>query len=1213
MNAARTLEVFRQEFAHNLRRPLFWVLVVLLGFMIFMLSTGHASIGSGDARVGGHKAWLTSEFALAQTLIMLISIIYVFFVSVAAGMAVIRDDEQKVGELIHSTPLQPAEYVWGKFLAVLASFLGVLLLQVGFSMLCNHLLPHGSNAEYIGPFAAVNYLRPALVFAIPTLVLFTGACFAIGGLSRLPVLVFAFPIVVLLVDAFFLWDWSPAWLPLGVNRVLQFADPTGLRWLKETWLLVDRGVDFYNTSPLGLDALVIAQRVTVLFVGLALVALYERRFARQLRGAKVSERARDAALAAKAAAADPDERPEVPAPLASLGMRAAAPGAFATMLEVARTEIYQLLRAPGLYLFVPLILIQTLLNEYAVGAFDTPLLNTAGSLAGGMMNTLTLLVCMVILFYTTESLQRERGSGFGSIYYATPLRTAAMLAGKAIANTVLGVAIVLACLLGALVLVALEGKVPLDPTPFALVWGLLLVPTFLVWTAFVSATYAATSNRYATYAIGLATMVLSGWFQMRGNMNWVFNWDLWSAVRWTDIATFQYDATALVLNRVAWLGMAVFLTVLTLRLFERRERDATNTLLRLRPGALAGAFVSLSPFLLVPLVAGSLLAWQVDQGFEGAAAKKARLDYWKKNVQTWKDAPVPTTAGVDLDVRFDPPKHAFTMRGSYLLQNTTDATIDRFPITYHPRWKDLRWTVDAESCSTEVRSGLAIVTPKRPLAPGDTLRLGFTYSARHPYGISKNGAHGMEFITPASIQLTGFEGPSFVPQLGFLADLGIEKDKNDSDPREWPADWWKDPRKHASIAAATQWHDVHMRVDVPADLQVNATGECVSETVKAGRRVTEWRTDHPVRIFNLIAGRWAVKKRDGVAVYYDRRHPYNVDEMLDALAGARRWYGAWFAPYPWKTLRLSEFAGWPTYAQAPAGNITFSENIGFLTRSKPEANAAFWIAAHESAHQWWPNMAMVSDGPGANVLSEGFAHFSTLLLTRQVRGERQREEFAKSMETRYGRTRRADSERPLVQLDGALPGDDRIWYDKGGWAMWMLHRFMGEERSFAGIREYMATYRDSKDPAALENYLAIQRRHAADTTAFDAFAGQWFFHVVVPHYLIDEAKLEREGKGWKVTAEVRNIGTGTMTFDVAAAMGERWPDPKKKDAKRWLDARTPITLAAGESKPVTIRCDFQPEKLVLDPDVTVLMLERNKAEVRLVPEAAPAPVAAAVR
>jgi hypothetical protein len=32
---------------------------------------------------------------------------------------------------------------------------------------------------------------------------------------------------------------------------------------------------------------------------------------------------------------------------------------------------------------------------------------------------------------------------------------------------------------------------------------------------------------------------------------------------------------------------------------------------------------------------------------------------------------------------------------------------------------------------------------------------------------------------------------------------------------------------------------------------------------------------------------------------------------------------------------------------------------------------------------------------------------------------------------------------------------------------------------------------------------------------------------------------------------------------------------------------------------VTIACGFEPEKVVVDPDVTVLMLERQKAEMKL--------------
>ncbi len=128
---------------------------------------------------------------------------------------------------------------------------------------------------------------------------------------------------------------------------------------------------------------------------------------------------------------------------------------------------------------------------------------------------------------------------------------------------------------------------------------------------------------------------------------------------------------------------------------------------------------------------------------------------------------------------------------------------------------------------------------------------------------------------------------------------------------------------------------------------------------------------------------------------------------------------------------------------------------------------------------------MVADGPGTEVLSEGMAHFSTILLCEQARGLEQRMAFCRQIEDRYANRRVKDSERPLVQLDGALPADGRIVYDKGGFALWMLHRLLGREAGLAALREYLAEFRDSRDHAALEDYLAVMRRHAADTTAFE--------------------------------------------------------------------------------------------------------------------------------
>jgi len=1193
---ARFFEIFRQEFTHNLRRPLYWVLIALIGFFLWELSGGEASMGSGDARVGGTKAWITSEFAMTQLLIMMVSIIYSFFVSVGAGMSLIRDDDQKVGELLHSTRLTPGEYVWGKYIGVLASFVWVLGMQLVLGMVFNHVMPHGTNRDSIGPFVLANYLKPALIFALPMLVLSAGVAFAIGGLTRKPILVFFLPIGVLLIGAFFLWEWSPAWLPLVWNRFLSFIDLSGLRWINETWLNVDKGVDFYNRQPVGLDALIVVQRVLALAVGLGAVWLTHVRLGATLRGAK---RVRGADRRDPATVPGTPGRLE-PAPLGALAMRSGTPGFWPGTLEVARVEWHELRKHPGLYLFVPMILIQVFGSVVSVGAFDTPVLNTSGILAVGNMNTLTLLISMLILFYTVESLQREKSSGLAPMLYATPIRTTSMLLGKCLANTVLGVAVLFTTLIGNAVVLAIQGKVGFELWPFALTWGLLLMPTFLLWTAFVCATFAATGNRYGAYIIGLGAMSLTGFFQARDRMSWTFNWDFWSAVRWSDISIFELDRTAIVLNRVMALGLAVFFVALTVRLLSRRERDATRLLHSLRPYALGRAVLAMAPFAVLPLACGVALAFMVHGGREGAVARKLQRDYWKKNVETWKGAKYPSLAAAFLDVEVEPRQGRLRSQGVYTLVNRTSDTLTQVAVTGGLHWRNVAWTMDGDSAKPEDRARLYVFTPGRPLAPGDRVRIGFKFDGRYPDGISKNGAGMMEYVLPSGAVMTGFSTPTFGPIVGFIEEVGIEKDKNETDPRVYPADFWR-KEVLSGLPMFDGWSDTHIRVTGPEDMQHNATGVLVSEKVEKGKRITEWRSDAPVRAFNLVVGRWQVKRRDGVAVYYDPRHTYNVDEMLDALAGARRWYGEWFAPYPWRELRLSEFPGMATYAQGPPTNITFSEGIGFLTKSEPKANAAFWITAHEAAHQWWPCMAMPGNGPGGDVLSEGMAHFSTILLTEQVRGLEQRIGFCKSIEDRYANTRQRDSERPLTEVDGSLPGDRRLIYDRGGFAFWMLHRLMGREANLAAHREYLQTWRDTRDHPLIQDYMAIMRRHAPDPPAFDVFVQQWFYQVAAPQYLITDAKLMRLGEGWEVQARLKNVGTGTMPIEVAATRGERFPK-KRTEENAWSDARSTLLLGPGEEKPVTIRCGFEPQMLVVDPDVTVLMMERQKAEMKLKPE-----------
>ncbi len=509
MSLRRLGTVLRAEMAFTLRRPLWWILILLFAFNAWGLSAGALGIQAGDASVGGTKAWITSEFAVAMIVSITIPLFATFFAAVASGMAVIRDEEQKAGEILYATRLTAAEYTWGKFLGSFAPFLLALGIDLLFTILFFQIVPNEKSSELRGPFALRNYLMPMIVFGVPVLTVVAGAAFTAGARWRRPILVFVMPVALVCICGFFLWDWSPTWLDPRINSLLMHIDPAGFRWMNETWLKQDRGVKFYNESPIGYDLPFIASRLAWMAFAMLGVAWAARGMSARFRGA---ERRWKFSLQRRAAA--PAAEPQAASvlgtrPLRVLAMRSGAPGFLRGAFEVARIEFRELRSSPGLYLFVPLILLQTLGGSLvALGPFQTWVLLTPGTLAVRMMNTLTLLVCLLILFYTVESLQREANTGFGSIFHATPVGSGSILFGKALANSLVGVAILLACLAGCLIALLVQKTVPISLEPFVLVWGLLLLPTFLLWSSFVMAVHALTKNRYASYGIALGTLEL---------------------------------------------------------------------------------------------------------------------------------------------------------------------------------------------------------------------------------------------------------------------------------------------------------------------------------------------------------------------------------------------------------------------------------------------------------------------------------------------------------------------------------------------------------------------------------------------------------------------------------------------------------------------------------------------------------------------------------
>ncbi|MGE3822020.1 MAG: M1 family metallopeptidase, partial [Isosphaeraceae bacterium] len=575
--------------------------------------------------------------------------------------------------------------------------------------------------------------------------------------------------------------------------------------------------------------------------------------------------------------------------------------------------------------------------------------------------------------------------------------------------------------------------------------------------------------------------------------------------------------------------------------------------------------------------------------------EKLAKDYWRKNLSTYLDWPLPDVTAVELALDLDPDRSRLKVEGAYDLINNQEKPLTQVPLTGGLHWESPSWTFEGKDYTPDARSGLYVFTPHEPIPQGGAFRIGFKFEGTFPQGITKRGGGTNEFILPSGVVLTSFS-TSFAPRVGFVEGVGIDDD-NRYESKEYPDDHFKG-QTEAAFGPRRPFR-TKITISGPDRLTYNSVGALTNETVENGRRVVVWESDQPVNFYNVVAGNWEVSRGEGTAVFYHKAHPYNVAAMVEALDAARTHYSEWFRPYPWKELKLSEFPALASYAQGFPTDVTFSESIGFLTDDDPEASAAFTITAHEAAHQWWGNMIMPGKGPGGNLLSEGTSHFSTMLLLERARGPRARMEFSRRIEDTYGKNRSADSERPLVKIDGSRDGDQTVTYDKTGWVLWMLMNRMGRESMLAGIRDFFETYHANVDHPVLQDFLAVLRTHAKDPDAFDAFTRQWFFEVVAPEFQVTDAVKRREGNAWVVTATVRNVGGGTVPVEFAASRGERFVKGKPNENADFKEARVSITFGPGDSHEVTIPCDFDPEKFVVDPDVNVLMLRRKAAEAKL--------------
>ncbi|MEA5125259.1 ABC transporter permease/M1 family aminopeptidase [Xanthomonas floridensis] len=1189
----------RFELREQLRSPFLWLLAVLYALLAFAaLASDAVQIGGGIGNV------LRNAPTVIATLLGMFTLLGLLVTTLFVSNAMLRDFDLGTAELVFSTPVRRRDYVIGRLGAALIAGM-IMYVVIALGMFVAQFMPWIDRAR-LGPVAVVPYLWSLLVLVLPNL-LFTTALLAVLAVTTRSILWVYIGVIVFFVlygvSRALLSDLDNAW-------IATLADPLGIRALSQTlryWSVEQR-----NQGLPPLSGYLLANRAVWLCMSALLFAAVFALFRTERSGTR---RRRGAALEAPIAA-------PAAARVATINRLTVTPRfdartAWTQLLRqirfdtlgVVRSAPFLVLLVLGLANFIPTAL-------FSQRTYGTAILPVTSVMLEALQNSYSFLLIIVVLFYAGELVWKERSNRIDGITDAMPVPNWVPLLGKFVALLAVIASFQLAGALTAIALQLGRGYTSIEPLLYlkTLALGSVL---YVLMGGMALVLQVLSNNKFVGYALLVLVLIGQSVLSMLDYSQNLYTFGGWPNAPYSDMNGFGHFLPGQLWFQGYWGVFLLALLLLSSAFWPRGVSHGLRQRTRLALQRLRGPTgVALAATVLGFAAIGGWLYWSTNI-YNTFLSPEQQLDLqarYERDYSKYRDLPQPRIIAVDNHVDLHPETQSVVIDATWIVRNSDAMPIGQIHIGMQGRDGDrslVRMDLGGETLlAHDVPAGYRIYRLQRPLQPGEQRVFRFRIDL-HPHGLTAAQAQ-TELVANGS-----FFNSQVLPWFGYnpqteLTDRNDRRKRGLGEPTRMPKLEDQAARANTYVSNDADWLSFASTICTAPDQIALAPGYLQTEFQQAGRRCFRYVMDRPMlNFYAYLSARWQVRKayykKIPIEIYYDPKHPYNVQRMIEGVQKSLAYYEANFTPYQHHQVRIIEFPGYARFAQSFANTIPYSEAIGFIAdlRDKADVDYVFYVTAHEVAHQWWAHQVIGANVQGATMLSESLAQYSALMVMEREYGRAHMRRFLKYELDRYleGRGGETIDELPLYRVEN----QQYIHYRKGSLAFYRLREELGEQTLNRALQRFLQAKAFQQPPyttsAELLQAIRAEARPDQQTLITDLFEKIIFYDNRV------------------VDAQARRRPDGRFAVTVRAHAAKRQADGKGKEQPvpmdDWIDVAVyglpagknvdPTILAlqrqhvTSESPSFSFVVDSLPIEAGFDPDNTLIdrVPEDNRKRVSL--------------